>query len=57
LSKSDDIEIRTIHGDEYDLPLEGSLGLLALGYVGLMKWREKMKQEVEKSIRAKVNDE
>ncbi len=28
-------------GQPYDIPEEGSLGLLALGYVGLMAWREK----------------
>ena len=28
-------------GDEYNVPVEGSLGLLALGAVGLIAWREK----------------
>ncbi len=26
-------------GENYEIPVEGSLGLLALGYVGIMKWR------------------
>ena len=30
-------------GTDYEIPVEGSLGLLALGYVGLMKWRERRK--------------
>ena len=28
-------------GEVYGIPEGGSLGLLALGYVGLMLWREK----------------
>jgi CO/xanthine dehydrogenase Mo-binding subunit len=28
-------------GDVYEIPVEGSLGLLALGYRGLVAWREK----------------
>lgn len=28
-------------GDQYTIPEEGSLGLLALGYQGLMMWRAK----------------
>ena len=26
---------------EYQIPIEGSLGLLAIGYIGLQLWREK----------------
>jgi len=33
-------ELKTPKGKPYDIPVEGSLGLLALGYVGLMSWRE-----------------
>ena len=39
--KSNHIEFKTEHGKKYDIPEEGSLGLLALGHVGLMAWREK----------------
>lgn len=35
------LEIKTETGEIYDIPEEGSLGLLALGYAGLMVWREK----------------
>ena len=41
------LDIKTEHGDAYDIPEGGSLGLLALGYVGLMLWREK-KMQLEK---------
>ena len=27
-------------GDKYEIPVEGSLGLLAMGYKGLQMWRE-----------------
>lgn len=27
-------------GDKYQIPVEGSLGLLALGYRGVQMWRE-----------------
>lgn len=33
--------LQTEEREAYDIPVEGSLGLLALGYVGLMLWREK----------------
>ncbi len=33
--------LRTANGEAYDIPVDGSLGLLALGYSGLMIWREK----------------
>ena len=26
-------------GNPYEIPLEGSLGLLALGYMGVLSWR------------------
>lgn len=35
------LEIKTETGEIYNIPEEGSLGLLALGYAGLMTWREK----------------
>ena len=33
--------LQTEDGQPYEIPLEGSLGLLAHGYVGLMAWRQK----------------
>lgn len=35
-------------GDQYDIPVQGSLGLLALGYKGLKLWREKKAQVAAK---------
>lgn len=34
-------KIRTAHGERYEVPIEGSLNLLALGYKGLSAWRDK----------------
>ena len=36
-------------GDNYEIPVEGSLGLLALGHVGLKLWREKRKEHQAKT--------
>lgn len=38
------IEVKTKTGENYDVPVEGSLGLLALGYKGLIAWRKKRKE-------------
>ena len=42
LSSSEDeiIQYKELHPDE--IPEEGSLGLLALGYEGIMLWRQKV---------------
>jgi hypothetical protein len=37
----DPVIIRQADGTPYEVPEEGSLGLLALGYRGLMAWRAK----------------
>ncbi len=29
------------NGKPFEIPIEGSLGLLAYGYIGIMLWREK----------------
>lgn len=31
----------TSEGKPYEIPEEGSLGILAIGYAGIMLWREK----------------
>ena len=41
---------------EFEIPLEGSLGLLALGAVGLKAWRKK-KEEVKKANEKKKENE
>jgi hypothetical protein len=37
----EDLVLRTPDGKLFDVPAEGSLSLLALGYKGLMAWRAK----------------
>ena len=45
MSKTDNkAEFLNEEGATYDIPVEGSLGLLALGYSGIMIWREKRQQ-------------
>ena len=34
------IQIKTQDGQPFRVPVEGSLGLLALGYKGLIAWRQ-----------------
>ena len=46
-NKTDSSPIISVDGKPYEVPVEGSLGLLALGAVGLMAWRTK-REEVEK---------
>ena len=36
--------IETPDGEEFEIPVEGSLGLLALGDIGLLAWRSKIEQ-------------
>ncbi|GEM_PF-1440703 len=40
-------------GSVFDIPAKGSMGLLALGYRGLMAWREKRNAEAMKKIQKK----
>lgn len=42
-------ELKTPDGKAYEIPVEGSLGLLALGYVGLMAWRAKKIEVAQQS--------
>lgn len=34
------LEIKTVNGEDFEVPKEGSLGLLALGYRGIIAWRK-----------------
>lgn len=38
---SKNVQITDLNGENYDIPVDGSLGLLALGYIGLEAWRNK----------------
>jgi hypothetical protein len=50
------MEIRTKDGQPFDIPVEGSLGLLALGDIGLVLWRQKI-QEAKKAMAARSKTE
>jgi hypothetical protein len=42
---------------EYNVTPQGSLGILALGHIGLRKWREVVKKEkAKKDLSKNVND-
>lgn len=41
LLNATDQDLLTDDGEAYEVPEEGSLGLLALGYQGIMAWRAK----------------
>ena len=44
--------ITTNDGQPFKVPVEGSLGLLALGYKGLVAWRQ-VRRQYQKAIEAK----
>jgi hypothetical protein len=44
LSDGKKIPLITIEGKEFEVPIGGSVGLLALGYLGLKLWRERLAQ-------------
>ncbi len=46
------ISITTNDGKPFLIPVEGSLGLLALGYKGLVAWRQ-VRRQYQKTVVAK----
>jgi hypothetical protein len=56
LIKSDTPPLKTEDGDAYDIPENGSLGLLAMGYVGIMLWRNKRALVKNKREATKTNN-
>jgi len=46
------VSITTNDGKPFQIPVEGSLGLLALGYKGLIAWRQVRRQH-QKTVVAK----
>lgn len=36
-------------GQTFEVPVDGSLGLLACGYVGLMLWRDKKRERLQQA--------
>ena len=47
--KKRDAMVFTEDGKAYEVPVEGSLGLLAAGYKGIMLWRHKRWEEKNKT--------
>jgi len=70
-NERNELKILTKEGKEFEVPAEGSLGLLALGAVGIQAWRKKQRElnyknpneniivekKVDKKKKAKDNDE
>ncbi|HET8962953.1 MAG TPA: hypothetical protein VFM99_03600 [Chitinophagales bacterium] len=56
ISKEQKITITTKDGAPIDVPPEGSLGLLALGYKGLIAWRQS-RTEFAKTMKEKKTKE
>lgn len=44
-------------GKNLDIPLEGSLGILASGYKGIMLWREKRKEALYQNLVKKMESD
>ena len=47
--------LRTPDGQPFDVPADGSLGLLALGYVGIMLWRKKRREVADQTTQPPHN--
>jgi len=45
---------QTKNEQSFNIPVEGSLGLLAMGDIGLMAWRLKMKEKLSINTKNKV---
>jgi hypothetical protein len=43
------IELKITDGSDFEVPMEGSLGLLALGAKGLIAWRQKRMADFQRS--------
>jgi hypothetical protein len=43
-NERNELKILTKEGKEFEAPVEGSLGLLALGAVGIQAWRKKQRE-------------
>ncbi len=44
-------------GDKYEIPVEGSLALLALGAKGILAWRKKRAEVLEQQKNSTTTDE
>lgn len=50
-----DLKIKTDTGEVFEIPIQGSLGLLALGDIGLMAWRNKKAEVYQRAIELQKN--
>jgi len=56
---TESMKTNRIEGDKtqaYDIPVEGSLGLLALGAVGIMQWRKVRNAHNKQILEEKKNE-
>lgn len=44
-----ELSIKTKDGKPFEIPLQGSLGILALGDIGLMAWRKRKLEAYERA--------
>ena len=51
-----DLDFKTKDGQKFDVPVQGSLGLLALGDIGLMAWRQKKLQVYQEMQKQKEQE-
>ena len=49
-AKQAPLKFVTNDGQPYEIPVEGSLGLLATGYEGIMAWRLKRKEVLDQKL-------
>lgn len=52
-NKSDEIQLMDKDGKPVEIPVEGSIGLLALGHIGLLAWRKKRKEVADEASKGK----
>ncbi len=56
LNDIQELDLRLPNGEPFEIPVQGSLGLLALGDIGLMAWRQKKLQFIKAQQGSKNNN-
>ena len=49
------LNIKTTTGEKFEIPVDGNLGLLALGDIGLIAWRKRKLEFVKKQAKEKIS--
>jgi hypothetical protein len=57
MENNQSVQLKTEHGEDFEIPEGGSLGLLAFGYLGLVLWREKRNQLRMKNEELRMKNE